>query len=55
MINNVKLNRKPSDVLRISNETTKAVDSTTDYQLNGINNLISLKNYQQENLDKDFF
>lgn len=31
MINNVKLNRKPSDVLRISNETTKAVDSTTDY------------------------
>ena len=30
MINNVKLNRKPSDVLRISNETTN-VDSTTDY------------------------
>lgn len=31
MINNVKLNRKPSDVLRTSNETTKTVDSTTGY------------------------
>ena len=55
MINNVKLNCKPSDDLRTSNETTKTVDSSTGYQLNGISNLISPKNYQQKNLDKDFF